>query len=213
MSRLLLLVFVLCAAARPARADVEFRATIEPLSKQLRAEMTGVSWKPGCPVSLDDLVLIRTVHRGFDEGVHDGELVVAKSVAKKMVTVLRAIWDTGFPIERMQRIELFKGDDDASMAANNTSAFNCRKVAGKDAWSRHSYGTAIDVNPLVNPFVRADGVVQPPEGAAYVDRTKRAMGLILADDAVVRAFRKIGWKWGGAWTKARDFQHFSSDGR
>ena len=98
------------------------------------------------------------------------------------------------------------------MAANNTSAFNCRPVAGTSRWSEHAYGRAIDVNPVQNPYV-AGRHVSPPAGRRYADRAGRAPGMIRAGDAVVRAFAAAGWGWGGAWRTARDYQHFSASGR
>jgi hypothetical protein len=31
--------------------------------------------------------------------------------------------------------------------------------------------------------------------------------------ALVRAFDGVGWGWGGRWSGAKDFQHFSASGR
>ena len=97
------------------------------------------------------------------------------------------------------------------MAADNTSAFNCRPVAGPDRWSEHSYGRAIDLNPVENPWVRGTAVA-PPAGAAFVTR-EPAPGVILPDDVVVRAFAAAGWSWGGSWESPVDYQHFSTTGR
>jgi hypothetical protein len=99
------------------------------------------------------------------------------------------------------------------MAANNTSAFNCRKVSGSRRWSEHAYGRAIDVNPLRNPYVTRGGRVSPPAGRPYANRSLRAAGMIHGGDRVVRAFATAGWEWGGHWSGSRDYQHFSSTGR
>jgi hypothetical protein len=100
------------------------------------------------------------------------------------------------------------------MAANNTSAFNCRSVYGRPGvWSQHSYGWAIDINPVQNPFVRSGGSVVPPAGRAYVDRSKKSPGMIHRGDVVVRAFARVGWEWGGYWMSSKDYQHFSATGR
>jgi poly-gamma-glutamate synthesis protein (capsule biosynthesis protein) len=99
------------------------------------------------------------------------------------------------------------------MEADNTSAFNCRFVAGTQRWSMHAYGRAIDINPVENPYVSGSHV-SPPAGAPFADRSRDAAGMIHAGDAVVRAFkRRAGWKWGGSWPGGtRDYQHFSSNG-
>jgi D-alanyl-D-alanine carboxypeptidase-like protein len=99
------------------------------------------------------------------------------------------------------------------MAANNTSAFNCRAVTGGSAWSEHSYGWAIDVNPVQNPYVDSGGAVLPPEGSPFLDRSQKVEGLIHAGGTVVRAFEAIGWGWGGRWEDPVDYQHFSLTGR
>jgi hypothetical protein len=129
-----------------------------------------------------------------------------------MVEIMRALFDARFPIERMDPIDVYDGDDDASMAANNTSAFNCRPVTGGSRWSEHAYGIAIDVNPLVNPYVRRD-LVLPPGGAPYVDRAVDAPGMIHEGDIVVDTFARFGWYWAGSSSFPKDYQHFSTTGR
>jgi hypothetical protein len=98
------------------------------------------------------------------------------------------------------------------VAADNTSAFNCRFVSGTTRWSEHAYGRALDVNPVENPFV-SGSYVSPPAGAAYADRSRRAPGMVHAGDATVRAFAAVGWGWGGSWPGSKDYQHFSATGR
>jgi hypothetical protein len=98
------------------------------------------------------------------------------------------------------------------MSANNTSAFNCRTVTGGDSYSEHSYGRAIDINPLVNPYVKGSTVL-PPEGSQYADRSLDAPGMIHSGDEVVTAFAARGWVWGGTWSSLKDYQHFSTTGR
>lgn len=131
---------------------------------------------------------------------------------RELRRVFRALFETRFPIERMELVDVYGADDDRSMAANNTSAFNCRTVEGSSSWSEHSFGRAIDINPIQNPAV--DGSeVSPPGGSRFLDRSRRAKGLIRANDQVVRAFAAIGWGWGGYWTSFKDYQHFSATGR
>jgi hypothetical protein len=108
----------------------------------------------------------------------------------------------------MTPVEDYKGDDDASMAANNTSAFNCRDVTGQPGkFSNHSWGRAIDINPLTNPYIKGSKVL-PPAGGQYADRTRVFPGSILSDSFIVQRFTKAGWQWGGAWTDPKDYQHF-----
>ncbi len=178
----------------------------------LSAARMRASWREGCPVALADLRLVRVTHWGYDKAPHTGELVVSASHADAIVSVFSALFDARFPIERMQLVDDYGGDDQASMRANNTSAFNCREVAGRPGvLSAHSWGTAIDINPLVNPWVRGT-IVDPPEGAPYADRSQPIRGGIFADDVVVQALRGIGWAWGGDWPTSKDWQHFSAGG-
>ena len=149
---------------------------------------------------------------GIDGEVHTGRLIVAGEVAEDIVEIMSRLFEARFPIERIEPVDVYEGDDDLSMAANNTSAFNCRAVTGGSSWSEHSYGTAIDMNPLVNPYVVGETVL-PPEGAAYADRSLDAPGMIHDGDVVVDAFAAHGWIWGGTWSSPKDYQHFSTSGR
>jgi len=190
-----------------------FNGTASPLPPHVRDMMTGSSWRPGCPVGLDELALLRLPYWGFDGGRHnDGELVVAADVAEDVLTAFAAIYRAGFPLERIELVDEYDADDDRSMAANNTSAFNCRQITGGGAWSEHSYGTAIDINPVQNPYVRG-GLVLPPEGAEYLDRALQRPGMVMDPGPVRGAFRSIGWGWGGDWASPTDYQHFSESGR
>jgi hypothetical protein len=145
---------------------------------------------------------------GFDGAERTGVLVVAAEWAEPLVAVFEHLHAAGFPIERMEPVDLYDGSDDASMAVNNTSAFNCRPVTNGTSWSRHSYGTAIDLNPRQNPYLLGDQVL-PPEGRDHLDRTP-APGRILDGDVVVEAFTAIGWQWGGHWSSPTDYQHFDA---
>jgi hypothetical protein len=185
-----------------------FAATI----KTVTAQDLYASWRPGCPVPVEQLRAIDVRHFGNDGAVHTGRLIVAANRANAIVDVFRDLYSARFPIERMEPIDVYGGDDMRSMKANNTSAFNCRVVTGGTGWSEHAYGRAIDVNPFVNPYVKGSTVL-PPEAAPYTDRGRTDPGMIHSDDAVVRAFAARGWSWGGYWTSLKDYQHFSTTGR
>jgi hypothetical protein len=160
-----------------------------------------------------ELLLLRVDYWGFDRRVHQGELIVHRDHARRILVVLGKLFKARYPIQRLQLVDAYQADDDRSMAANNTSAFNCRRVSGSTRWSEHAFGRAIDVNPLRNPYVTRGGRVSPPAGRPYANRTRRAAGMIHANDAVVLAFAAAGWRWGGYWSGSKDFQHFSSTGR
>jgi hypothetical protein len=200
-------------APRPpsAPAAPAFRSSAATLSPSMRARVTGVSWHPGCPVSLDQLRLLRVSYWGFDGTAHQGELVVNASAAPALSHAFGQLYAARFPIRQMRVVDDFGGDDERSMLADNTSAFNCRLVPGSTVWSQHAYGLAVDINPFENPEVRA-GAVDPPAAAAWADRTRTSTAMISHGDAVWRAFDEIGWPWGGDWRSLKDYQHFSASG-
>jgi D-alanyl-D-alanine carboxypeptidase len=183
----------------PSAYDAEV-APVDP------ASLTS-SWRPGCPVGPESLVLITLDYWGYDVMEHRGELVVHADHADAMVEVFRQLYEARFPIERMELVDVYGGDDAASTAANNTAGFNCRDAVGNPGvWSQHAYGAAIDVNPAINPYVR--GTIADP---LYLDRGVDAPGLIRDGDVAVQAFESVGWYWGGYWASP-DYQHFSASG-
>lgn len=203
------------AGAAPARSAAlpPFRGAIAPLTAAERAAMTPTAWRPGCPVPLSGLRAVRALHVGFDGAVHEGTLVVAAVAAPRFLAVLRRLYALRFPIRRLEPIERFGGSDFRSIEADNTSAFNCRFVEGTRRWSEHAYGRAIDIDPIENPYISRAGSTEHAASRPFLDRTRARPGVIRAGDAVVRAFAAEGFAWGGAWTGARDTQHFSLSGR
>jgi D-alanyl-D-alanine carboxypeptidase len=200
------------SVAPAASGGPAFGYTSRPIDASVRPLLRH-SWRAGCPVGLGDLRYLRLDHWGADGRVHRGAMVVHRTLARNVVATFRTLFEARFPVARMQLVDVYQADDDRSMAANNTSAFNCRKVAGSSRWSEHAYGRAIDLNPVQNPYVTRSGRVSPPAGRAWADRARRAPGMVHAGDATVRAFAAIGWGWGGTWRGAKDYQHFSSTGR
>ena len=187
----------------------DFASSVRPVSR----DELGVSWRDGCPVPVEDLRLLTVRHWTMAGAVADGRLVVHRDQAGALHGVFEAIFAARFPISAMVPVTAYGADDGASMAADNTSAFNCREVAGSPGvWSQHSYGRAIDINPLRNPWVRGDAV-DPPTGSRFADRSLDEPGMIRPGDAVTSAFAAIGWGWGGNWRSVKDWQHFSANGR
>jgi D-alanyl-D-alanine carboxypeptidase len=196
------------AAAVPAPS--RFDATVSPVRwSELR-----YSYRAGCPVGPSELRTVHVTYWGFDGLVHTGALVVNRSVAGDIVTVFRRLYAARFPIRRLVPVSAYRGSDDASMAADNTSGFNCRRVYGTTSgpWSMHAYGLAIDVNPVENPYVLGSRV-SPPAGRRFLDRSRVRPGMAVDGGALVEAFEAVGWKWGGRWTSSSDYQHFSTNGR
>jgi hypothetical protein len=188
-----------------------YRARISSIPAEIAEEMAGVSWhpdRPRCP-PLADLALLCVVHHHPAGDEREGELVVAAAVADDLARVFERLHAARFPIERMERVDAYGGSDDRSMAANNSSAFNFRTIAGSDELSLHALGRAIDINPLWNPYVVASAV-HPPAGAAFLDRADVRPGMIVRPGPVTDAFDAIGWEWGGDWTRGvKDYHHFA----
>jgi D-alanyl-D-alanine carboxypeptidase-like protein len=186
-----------------------FEATVAPVT----ASQLGRSWHPGCPVGPRDLRLVRVSYVGFDGRAHTGALVVHRAVSEDVQTVFRTLYGRSFPIHRMEPISKYDGNDRRSMAADNTSGFNCRYASapGPKRWSAHAYGQAIDVNTIENPYVQGS-YVSPPAGRAYLDRSRYRKGMAVAHGVLVRAFASVGWLWGGRWAGTPDYQHFSRSG-
>ena len=174
----------------------------------IKGRMAKYSWQAQCPVDPDQLAYLKVTHWGFDGKTHQGELIVNQKVSDEVMEIFKELFDQGFPIEKIRLIEEYQGSDDASMADNNSSAFNCRLAKGsQDKYSTHSHGLAIDINPLMNPYVKNNQVF-PQGGARYLDRTAKIKGMIVKGGPCYNAFTKRGWQWGGDWKSLKDYQHF-----
>jgi hypothetical protein len=191
-------------AASTAAASPRYSASIDPV----RWDDLRHSYRAGCPVPPAQLRAVAVSYWDFDGRAQTGRIVVARRVAGDVVAVFRRLWEARFPLRRVRPVSAFRGSDDASMAADNTSGFNCRVVEGTARWSMHALGEAIDVNPVENPYVRGSRV-EPPAGRAFVDRSRVRKGLATRDGVLVRAFAAVGWRWGASFG---DYQHFSTTG-
>lgn len=198
-------------AAGSSAAGARSPGFVGVVSNVTRSELR-YSHRPGCPVRPAQLRLVRVSHWGFDGKARVGSVVVRSDVARDIVAVFRRLYAARFPIRRLRTIEAYRGNDAASLAADNTSAFNCRYAIapGPKRWSTHAYGLAIDVNPVENPYLDR-GAVRPPAGRRYLDRSRARPGMAVPGGVLVRAFTAVGWSWGGRWASP-DYQHFSATG-
>ena len=182
------------------------------LTKEIKDRITGISYADNCTVPYEELRYVQVLYWGFDEKTHTGELIVGKAIAQDIVDIFKELYDVKYPIERMVLIDDYNADDNASMAANNSSAFCYRVIDnGSNRLSNHSYGLAIDINPLYNPYVRernGETAVSPEEGAKYADRTLDCKYYIQKGDVCYQAFVSRGFTWGGDWKNQKDYQHF-----
>ena len=172
--------------------------------------MEGTSWHGAdrrCP-AWDALAYVVVDHVALGGGVARGELVIARALATRTVELFRRFWQLGFPIRQLRLVDDYGASDDESMAADNSSAFNFRVVAGTDILSQHALGRAIDLNPIENPWRRADRIV-PDAGKAFRDRRDVRPGMIVRPGPVVAVFDELGWEWGGDWLHAFDDHHIA----
>jgi len=191
-----------------------FTATTSPISPTIKQQMiNGNSYRAGCPTSINSLRYIKLKYIGFDKKEHIGELIVHKNVANDIVYIFKELYKAKYPIRKMQLVSKYNGSDFASIEADNTSAFNCRPVEGTNRWSKHSYGKAIDINPLENPYVSNRGHTSHKASYRYLKRvrvnnTAQQKALILPNDYIVKLFKSKGWRWGGDFKCCKDYQHF-----
>ena len=202
------------APARSASVVTGAAPAFRWTSRAVTTAELGKSWRPGCPVGASSLRALGLTYWGFDHRAHTGTLVINARVVPAVVSALRSMYAARFPIRRMVPIAAYGGDDNASMVADNTSAFNCRAAVanGPKTWSMHAFGEAIDFNAVENPYT-LDGRVYPPAGKPYTDRSRTRPGMVVPGSAAVRAFSAVGWGWGGRWSSSPDYQHFSSNGK
>ena len=140
---------------------------------------------------------------------HRGDLIVHEDLAAEVIAIFEQLLQLRYPIEKIRTVDNYPAaDDELSMEDNNTSAFNCREIPGTGRWSQHAFGRAIDINPLLNPYIDRTGAFQPKNAAPYLDRNRIDPGLLHAGDPAVRVFTDRGWRWGGYWRTPIDYQHF-----
>lgn len=181
--------------------------TREPIPPAVADRMRGRSYPEDAGISLDELFYLQLSYRNFDGETCRGEMVCNRQVADDLVAIFRALYLADYPIRSIRLVDDFGGDDEASMAADNTSCFNYRRVAGTKRLSKHAQGLAVDVNPLENPYVRGT-TVRPEGAAAFADREKSFPHKIDRKDLCYQLFRAHGFSWGGAWRSVQDYQHF-----
>ena len=156
-------------------------------------------------VDIKTLSLLNVTHYGFD-----GEMVVNSKLAGDVLEIFKELYEIKYPIEKIKLIDEYEANDELSMSDNNTSCFCYRVVSGTKTLSNHALGTAIDINPLYNPYV-ANGKVSPASATLYVDRTLDYNHKINKDSEIYKIFIKHGWSWGGDWKNKKDYQHFEKE--
>jgi hypothetical protein len=189
-------------------------ADVSPISSAFCEDMKNhKTLTSHAPVGCGRLASVKFSYFGFDGRVHDdGEIVVLDAVAARVGRIFDRLLQLRFPLAKARPIDRYEGDDDASMADDNTSSFNDRPVAGGTSLSMHAYGLAIDLNPVQNPFLEGVGAarrVSPKGGEKYLDRAELRPGMA---ETVIDVFADNGFLiWGGDWHDPIDYQHFQVD--
>ena len=192
-----------------------YKTTVSQITPEIKKRMIqGNSWRKGCPVSLQNLRYLQVTYKNFSGKEQRGEIIVHKDVAVEVKQIFRELYAIDYPIRKMKLVSDYKGSDWQSIEADNTSAFNCRKATGSKNWSKHSYGKAIDLNSIENPYISRSGHISHKASQQYRKRahTKHSAAdkaVLLKNDKAVRIFKKHGWKWGGDCSRVKDYQHFS----
>ena len=193
----------------------EFHTKVYEIAPKLKEKMIeGNSWHRGCPVDIVDLRYIRLSYMNFQGENRVGELIVHKDVADDVVNIMRELYEIGYPINQMKLVSDFNGNDWQSIEADNTSAFNCRNATGSKKWSKHSYGKAIDINPIENPYISRKGHISHKASLKYRKRVHKNSSMadravLLKNDEATKIFESYSFSWGGDWRYTKDYQHFS----
>lgn len=195
----------------PVQPDPSDSFYAEEISDELFESMQGKSWPEECTMDRGDLRHLCLLYKDIDGEVHEGQMICNARIADKLVDIFRQLYDNDYPIERMELIDNYNGDDEASMSDNNSSCFNYRVISGTKKLSKHAMGLAVDINPRYNPYVHSNSgteKVEPANGAAYTDRSGDFPYKIDKEDLAYKLFTQAGFSWGGAWKSSKDYQHF-----
>lgn len=181
---------------------------ISSIKDDIFSRINGRSYNKDAPVGREQLRYVHILHIGVDGVAHEGELIVNEVIARDVLDIFYELYQIGYVLESVVLVDEYGADDNASMAVNNTSGFNARKVAGTEVWSNHAYGLAIDINPLYNPYVGESDTVLPATARQYTDRSLEFDMKLDAGDECCRIFAEHGFTWGGDWENVKDYMHF-----
>ncbi len=195
-----------------SEGDIDRMFYSELITDEILARIQGKSFKENSRIQPEDLRYLRMLYVDIDGRTHIGEMIVNQKIAVDVLEIFRELYRQSYPIERMVLVDEYQADDEQSMSANNTSAFNYRTIENTDTLSLHSLGLAVDVNPLYNPYIYTlkDGteICSPKPGSRYADRTKDFDYKIDKEDLAYKLFTEHGFTWGGEWDHSKDYQHF-----
>lgn len=210
-------------------------SSINPISSSIKNQIIEKNvWADGCPIPIERLRLLSFPFIDFDGHEQQGELLVLDAVAPHVLSIMENLYKMNFPMETVKRIETYNltsenaNSDGLPIEHNNSASFHCRPIKDTTLFSIHAYGLAIDINPKQNPYVIIQDpdsqivkdrkpqesnivLVQPVEGAYYLNRSNKRAGMITPDDEVVKLFYNNGFTiWGGNWNFPLDTMHFQA---
>jgi hypothetical protein len=182
------------------------------LTDEIKERITGKSYPDpeiydNIQITYDDLSYLHVLYYDFDNNIQEGEIICSNEIAEDLLEIFQTLYDNQYQIEKIRLVDDYNADDEASMADNNTSCFNYRTIAGTDRISNHSYGKAIDINPLYNPYITTKGGtenISPANSTQYADRTAVFAHKIDADDLCYKLFIQHGFTWGGDWQNSKE---------
>lgn len=203
--------------------------TKQDIPEDVKNQMKGHSMPSGATTTYDELSYLTIPYYDFDGNVQQGEMIVRKELADEVLLIFQELYQAEYPIYKMQLIDNYQGTgedlDWNSIEDNNTSAFCFRNSTGGSTVSKHGLGQAIDINPLINPYVTKEGnnsshYVSNDCGYIYRDLSKwkdnttkwsletAKKANIDTNTKICEIFKKYGWIWGGDWNSPKDYQHF-----
>lgn len=198
------------ASKEPEAEPTSANPVIKPVPRRQWKRMVDANmWRPGCPVTRQQLRRVEVNHVTFSGDVRRGVLVVHADVAKSVSRIFTRLFESEFRIRRMRPLEKYDGDSNASLRDDNTGAYNCRRPSQINAppmKSPHAHGRAIDVNPRENPWVdlRCDCWFPSPKNR----KREPGPGVIVKGGVVWRTFKAEGWIWQNI--DVPDYMHFDT---
>lgn len=205
--------------------------TKESIPDSIKEKMEGKSMNGLYGTTYDDLSYLTVPYYNLEGEIKLGHLIVNKDLEDEVLLIFQELYKSKVKINRIDIVDDLSSSvdsidlgadkdnisyamklDRASKYYNNTSGFNDR--AGYDGEeSAHAKGNAIDINPLVNPYV-SEGVCYPTNAEKYTDRNNSKLSeeeknqMITTESEVYKIFQKYGWTWGGESDGSKDYSHF-----
>lgn len=157
------------------------------------------------PVKRENLVYLTIPYYNFDGETELGHMIVNKKVADDVLSIFAELYSVKYPIEKMDIAEAFDSSQSAllnstelaSKGSNNTCALYYSVENGE--FLPHAFGTAIDVNPKINPSRDIYGAPVPKNAGKYAngdDLTEVEQSAKITEESeIYRIFTEHGWTW------------------